>query len=422
MFVDHVQIHLKAGDGGNGCVSFRREKYVPFGGPNGGDGGRGGDVILVANPQINTLNYFQRHRRFRAGTGQNGRGKDQTGADGADCRIEVPLGTVVRHAATGHLLADLTQPGQEVCVLKGGRGGRGNARFATPTNQAPRYAENGEPGPEMLVELELKLIADVGLVGMPNAGKSTLLAASTRARPKIADYPFTTLEPMLGVVALEDDISFVMADIPGLIEGASQGKGLGHDFLRHIERCRVLIHLVDGTSENPLGDYKKINAELAAFGHGLANKPQLVAFNKMDLPQAQSRWPAFERALKRTGVTALALSATTRQGLRELLYCTAQILGESPPVELVEAIPVLRPQEQESFTVARECVGQETVWRVRGPQIEKLMAMSRFDSDEALQRLQRKLERLGVIAALREAGVQEGDTVFLGNFEMEWRE
>lgn len=422
MFVDHVQIHIKAGDGGNGCVSFRREKYVPFGGPNGGDGGRGGDVILVANPQINTLNYFQRHRHFRAGNGQNGRGKDQTGADGADCRIEVPLGTIVRNAETGQTLADLTRPGQEVCVLKGGRGGRGNARFATPTNQAPRYAENGEPGPELTIELELKLIADVGLVGMPNAGKSTLLAASTRARPKIADYPFTTLEPMLGVVALEDNVSFVMADIPGLIEGASQGRGLGHDFLRHIERCRVLIHLVDGTSENPLGDYDKINAELAAFGHGLADKPQLVAFNKMDVPQAQSRWPAFERALKRKGAPVLALSAVTRQGVREVLYRAAQMLSESPPVEPVRELPILRPQEQEPFTLSRERKGQETIWRVGGPQIEKLMAMSRLDSDEALQRLQRKLERLGVIAALHQAGVQEGDTVFLGNFEMEWRE
>ncbi len=421
MFLDQVQIHIQAGDGGNGCVSFRREKYVPFGGPNGGDGGRGGDVVFVVNPQMNTLNYFQRHRRFRAGAGGNGRGKDQTGADGADCRIEVPPGTIVRNAESGHILADLVRPDQQAHVLRGGRGGRGNARFATSTNQAPRFAENGEPGPAMRVELELKLIADVGLVGLPNAGKSTLLAATTRAHPKVADYPFTTLEPMLGVVALDQDTSFVMADIPGLIEGASTGKGLGHDFLRHIERCRVLVHLVDGSSENPLGDYAAINAELAAFDHGLAGKPQLVAFNKMDLPQAQSRWPAFEREMKKKGIPVLSLSAATQRGARELLYQAAQKLAELPPAELeIEEMPVLRPAEEAPFTVTRE--GEGAAWRVRGAQIDKLAAMSRYDSDEALQRLQRKLERLGVIDALKQAGVQEGDTVFLADYEMEWHE
>ncbi|MBN1889683.1 MAG: GTPase ObgE [Thermoflexales bacterium] len=422
MFVDQVQIRIKAGDGGDGCVSFRREKYVPFGGPNGGDGGRGGDVVFVATPTFNTLNYFRRHRHFKAQDGGNGRGKDQTGANGQDCRIELPLGTVVRDAGLGHILADLVHPGQEARVLRGGHGGRGNARFATSTNQAPRYAENGEPGPSRQVELELKLIADVGLVGLPNAGKSTLLAATTRARPKIADYPFTTLEPMLGVVEVDAasgrGTSFVMADIPGLIEGASTGRGLGHEFLRHIERCRVLIHLVDGASPDPLGSFQTINAELAAFGHGLASKPQIVAFNKMDMEEARDNWPAFSRALEEQGVPVLPLSAATQDGTRQLLYRAAQALAELPPAELAEDLPVLRLPDEEPFIISRE----DAAWRVSGTRVEKLVAMSRFDSDEALRRLQRKLEYMGIIEALKKAGVQEGDTVFLGDFEMEWFE
>jgi GTP-binding protein len=416
MFVDKVQIQIKAGDGGNGVVSFRREKYVPFGGPNGGDGGRGGDVIFVANPRLNTLNYFQRHRHFKARDGVNGRGQDQTGARGQDCRIEVPVGTLVHDVTHGHCLADLARPGQTLCALRGGRGGRGNARFASSTNQAPRYAENGEPGAECRVQLELKLIADVGLVGMPNAGKSTLLAATTRAQPKVADYPFTTLEPMLGVVALDDETSFVLADIPGLIEGASQGRGLGHDFLCHIERCRVLIHLVDGSDPDPLALYTTINAELAAFGHGLADKPQIVGFNKIDLAPAQARWPSFAAALEAQATPVLALSAATQTGTRELLYHAARLLTQLPAVELVvPETPVLRLDEA-PFRVTRE--GQ--VWHVRGAQVERLVAMSRFDSGEALQRLQRKLERMGVIQALTEAGVKEGDTVFLAEAELEW--
>jgi len=416
MFLDQATIHVKAGDGGNGCVSFRREKYVPFGGPNGGDGGRGGDVILVVDPKLNTLSFFQHKRRFAAERGKNGRGKDQTGADGADLRIPVPPGTVVRDADTGLLIADLTSSGQEICVARGGRGGRGNARFATPTNQAPRMAENGEPGESRTLQLELKLIADVGIIGVPNAGKSTLLASVSAARPKIADYPFTTLEPNLGVAALDDETTLVLADIPGLIEGASRGAGLGHEFLRHIERTRLLIHLLDGASLDPLADHEAINAELRAFGHGLAEKPQIVAFNKMDLPQARERWPAIQRALEQRGVEVMAISAATKDGVRELLYRAAQRLAALPPVELVEPVPVIRLVEDKPFTIERK----EDGWHVRGTRIEKLMAMSRLDSNEALQHLQRKLERLGVIEALASAGVQEGDTVFLGDYEMEW--
>ena len=418
MFLDQAKLQVKAGDGGNGCVAFRREKFVPFGGPSGGDGGRGGDVILVVDRKLNTLSAFHHKTRFEAQRGENGRGKDQTGASGEDLRIPVPPGTVVRDADTGLLIADLATPGQELRVARGGRSGRGNARFATPTNQAPRMAENGEPGEAKTLLLELKLIADVGIVGLPNAGKSTLLASVSAARPKIADYPFTTLEPYLGVVSLDDETTLVLADIPGLIEGASQGAGLGHEFLRHVERTRVLIHLLDGSRENPLADYETINAELRAFGRGLDAKPQMVGFNKMDLIEAQERWPQVKRELERRGVEALAISAVAQDGVRELLYRASQKLRELPPVELAEPVPVitLTDASREPFTIERRQDG----WHVSGARIEKLVAMSRFDSFEALQHVQRKLEWLGVIEALTSAGVQEGDTVFLSDYEMEW--
>src|SRR5512135_1129302 len=291
MFFDTAQIQVTAGDGGNGAVAFRREKYVPFGGPSGGDGGHGGSVILVVDPRLSTLSAFQHKTKFAARRGDNGRNKDQTGHSGADLRIPIPPGTVVRDADTGLLVADLTAPGAEVRVARGGRGGRGNARFATSTNQAPRMAENGEPGESRTLMLELKLIADVGIVGLPNAGKSTLLASVSAARPKIADYPFTTLEPYLGVATLDDETTLVLADIPGLIEGASRGAGLGHEFLRHIQRTRVLIHLLDGESADPVADYSQINSELALFDPRLAEKPQIVALNKIDQPAVQDRLP-----------------------------------------------------------------------------------------------------------------------------------
>src|SRR5512147_131725 len=272
MFFDTAQIQVAAGKGGDGAVAFRREKYVPFGGPSGGDGGHGGDVILFVDPKVNTLVYYRHHHQFEAGGGGNGRNKNMTGADGREVRIPVPPGTVVRDAKTHEVLGDLTLPKAELIVARGGTPGKGNARFATSTNQAPRMATNGLPGEQRLLDLELKLIADVGLVGLPNAGKSTLLAATTAAHPKIAPYPFTTLEPNLGVVDLDRETSFVIADIPGLIAGASLGRGLGHEFLRHIERTRILIHLLDGSQPNPIKDFETINAELAAFGHGLGSK------------------------------------------------------------------------------------------------------------------------------------------------------
>ncbi len=420
MFIDEATIYVKGGDGGNGCIAFLREKYVPFGGPAGGDGGRGGDVILYVDPHLNTLYHFTHQRHFRAERGQHGRGKNQHGASGADLRVPVPPGTIVRDAATGRILADLTEPGQEVVVARGGRGGRGNARFATPSNQAPRIAEKGEPGEERTLHLELKLLADVGLVGRPNAGKSTLLAAVTAARPKIAPYPFTTLHPYLGVVALDEQTTFVMADLPGLIEGASEGKGLGHDFLRHVERTRLLIHLLDGTSEDPVQDFRAINAELAAFGHGLDRKPQLVAFNKIDLPEARNRWPAVRDALRAQGYEVFPVSGLTREGVRELLWRAAQLLAQLPRAQPVaHEIPVFRLEDDErTFWVEREPDG----WRVRGKRVERLVAMTPLELDEAVQRLHRRLERMGVLDALREAGVRPGDIVRIGDAELVWEE
>jgi GTP-binding protein len=420
MFYDESNINVKAGDGGDGCVAFRREKYVPFGGPAGGDGGNGGDVLLYVDGHLNTLHRFSKKRHFKAKPGHHGRGKNQHGANGDDARIPVPPGTVVYDADTNDMVGDLTEPGQELIVAHGGRGGRGNARFATSTNQAPRIAEHGEPGQERNLHLELKVLADVGLVGMPNAGKSTLLAAVTAARPKIAPYPFTTLQPNLGVVILDAETEFVLADIPGLIEGASEGKGLGHDFLRHIERTRVLIHLLDGLSEDPLADSAAINGELTAFGHGLAEKPQLIVLNKMDEPSVRERWPEIERALRARGDKPMAVSALAREGTREVLQRAAEMLARLPEEAPLENLPVFRPGEQdETFTVERE---EEDVWRVRGARVERLAAMTVWNLDEAVYRFQRALDRMGITEALEQAGVEPGDTVRIGDSELLWEE
>jgi GTP-binding protein len=419
MFYDQAEIYVKAGDGGDGCVAFRREKYVPYGGPAGGDGGKGGDVLLVVDPHLNTLYSFSRRRHFRAKRGQHGRGKNQHGAAGDDICVAVPPGTVVHDADSGELLGDLAELGQELVVARGGRGGRGNARFATSTNQAPRIAEHGEPGDERDLRLELKLLADVGVVGLPNAGKSTLLAAVTAARPKVAPYPFTTLQPNLGVVVLDPETEFVLADIPGLIEGASEGKGLGHEFLRHVERTRVLVHLLDGLSADPLADFDVVNGELAAFGHGLAEKPQLVVLNKLDLPEVRERWPELKTALRARDHAAIAISALAQEGTRDLLYRVAQMLAELPEVVPARELPVFRPPEDEdAFTVEWEQEG----WRVRGIRVERMAARTVWNLDEAVRRFQRSLDRMGVTEALREAGVQPGDTVFIGDRELVWEE
>jgi len=418
MFFDEARIYVQAGAGGSGVVSFRREKYVPLGGPNGGKGGRGGDVYLEVSPHMNTLIEFKDHVHWRAERGRHGEGKDKTGAAGADLIISVPAGTVVYDDASGELVADLIAPGQRVLVARGGRGGRGNASFVSPTNQAPRIAENGEPGQARWLRLELKLIADVGIVGIPNAGKSTLLSVISAARPKIADYPFTTLQPNLGVV-VQDNRSFVVADIPGLIEGAHAGAGLGHQFLRHIERTRALIHLVNGLSADPLGDFYSINEELSLFSEKLARKPQIIALNKIDVPEVRQKWPALQAAWQKAGYEALAISAATGEGVPALLRAVQRRLDETPvetPAEAPEAVFRLEGDEKD-FTIERE----GAAWRVRGVAIERAVAMMRWDLDEATGRFQRILGALGITAALQDAGIQYGDIVRIGDMELEWQ-
>jgi len=417
MFFDEAKIYVKGGQGGNGCVSFRREKFEPLGGPNGGNGGRGASVCLVADPNINTLIEFKKRSHFKAERGEHGRGKSQYGKSGKDWVIPVPLGTVVRDFETGQLIADLAYPGQTAVVAQGGRGGRGNEMFKSSTNQAPRIAERGEPGDERWITLELKLIADVGLVGIPNAGKSTFLASVSAARPKIADYPFTTLEPNLGVVTV-DDGSFVLADIPGLIEGAHQGSGLGHKFLRHIERNRVLIHVLDGLSANPVLDYDQIRQELALFDQKLSEKSEIVVLNKIDLPDVQARLSEWQTTFSLRGLELLAMSAATGQGTKAVLRKVAGLL-KSLPVEHspTEGMAVFEgPGPEDHFKISRK----GDAWHVSGPRIERLVAMTNFDYGEAIERFQRILEGMGVLKELREMGVQTGDTVVIGGFEMEW--
>ncbi len=421
MFIDEIQIHVQSGRGGAGIVHFRREKFVPFGGPDGGDGGRGGDVIFVVEPTLNTLSTFRRQHYHKAQNGAKGGGSNQTGKSGEDLVIPVPPGTLVYDDDTGDLLGDLTAGGQRLTVCQGGRGGRGNARFATSTNKAPRIAEKGEPFEERNLRLELKLIADVGLVGVPNAGKSTLLASVTNAKPKIAAYPFTTLQPNLGVAVLDLDTNLILADIPGLIEGAHQGVGLGHEFLRHIQRTRVLVHLLDGTAIDPLLDFAQINTELALFDPDLAEKPQIVAFNKMDLPEVREQWPHIQAEIQARGHEIFSISAVTGDGVRQVLYRARQLLDELPPmVDLTpDELPVYRPEsDPRAFEIERIPQG----YRVTGESIERAAAMTYWEYDQSVRRFQRILSTLGIEDALRKQGAQPGDTVFVGEFELEWSE
>ncbi len=420
MFIDQAEIEVKSGRGGDGMVHFRREKYVPRGGPDGGDGGRGGDVVLEVKPTLNTLAAFRHVFRYVAEDGQNGGSQNRTGRSAETLVIPVPPGTVVYDAGTGELLGDLTEPGQRLVVCKGGRGGRGNTHFKSSTNQVPRTAERGEPGEEKRLRLELKLIADIGIVGVPNAGKSTLLSVLTNARPKIADYPFTTLEPNLGVAEVDDETTVVLADIPGLIEGASHGAGLGFDFLRHIQRTRVLIHLLDGLSPDPLADYAQINAEMALFDPSLARKPQIVAVNKADQAEVQERWKTLKAKFKKQKVDVRLVSALARTGVRDLLRDAARLLAETPPPQpLGEQLPVYRPEEDpRQFEILREAAG----WRIRSRAIERAAEMTPWDQPGAVRRFQKLMERLGVDDALREAGAQEGDTVYIGEYELEYQE
>lgn len=422
---DEATINVKAGAGGDGVVAFRREKYVPRGGPSGGSGGRGGDVLLQVDRRLNTLLPFRRKKHFQGERGAHGSGKDQNGRHGKSSIIRVPPGTVVRDADTNELIADLVVPGAEIVVAIGGRGGRGNAAFASSTNRAPHFSEKGEPGQERRLRLELKLIGDVGIIGKPNAGKSTFLASISAARPKIADYPFTTLIPNLGVAEIDDE-TLVMADIPGLIEGAHEGAGLGDRFLKHIERTRLLIHLLDGSATDPLQDWKSVNEELAEFDPPLSDKPQLVGFNKMDLPEAQRNFPRVHSKLEKEGVELFPLSAASGEGVRELLRRARERLAEldTEPKQMAstDEMPVFRAAPDENdFVIEREgTLDGAQVFRVRGTKVERVAAMTHWDQDEGVARTHRVLQALGVNDALREAGVRDGDFVRIANHELEW--
>ncbi len=403
-------------------VSFRREKYVPRGGPDGGDGGRGGSVVLVADGELTTLAPFRRRRRYQAERGRHGEGGKRHGRSGADLVIQVPAGTIVRRVGsdgTEEVVADLAVVGQRAVVARGGKGGRGNGRFATSTRQAPRIAERGQRGQEACLVLDLKLLSDVGIVGLPNAGKSTLLRGVSAARPKVADYPFTTLEPVLGVVEVGYD-SFVLADLPGIIEGAHEGAGLGHQFLRHVERTRVLVHLLDGSRPDPAGDLDALNRELASYSVDLGRKEQQVVVNKRDLPEVEGRMVDLDASLRALGHDPLFISAATGQRVRELLQRLLEILSRlevSAPVQ--PDVPVLRPQGRgPRFTVTKR--GETFVVEGEGP--VSLVEMMGLESEESRVEVRRRLTRMGVVSGLRRAGVRPGDRVQFGDVEMEWVE
>jgi GTP-binding protein len=418
-----VKIWVRAGDGGNGAATFRQEAHVPRGGPDGGDGGRGGSVEVRVDAGQTTLRDFRYRHHFKATPGGRGSRARRHGKAGGDLVLEVPPGTAVFDDATGELLADLVATGQTAMIARGGRGGLGNTHFKTSTHQAPMHAQNGEPGEERWLRLELRLIADIGLVGLPNAGKSTLLAALTAATPKIADYPFTTLEPNLGVMDLgdEEDRRPTIADVPGLIEGASEGAGLGHAFLRHIERTRVLIHVVDGAARDVAWDYGVIRDELEAHDPALLEKPIVVAFNKIDLPAAVDAWPGFKRARERDGRPVVAIAAATGAGIDELRTAVAGLLpsgDEQAELPAPTGVVVHRIEgAPEAFSVELDGDG---AFRLRGRRIELLAAQTNFGIDESADRFQRELQRTGIDAELRRAGIAPGDVVRIGPIELEW--
>ena len=419
MFIDEAKIFVASGKGGDGAVHFRREKYVPRGGPDGGDGGRGGDVVLRVKHTMNTLHSFQYNQKFLASPGGNGAKQKMTGRSAPTLYIDVPPGTLVYDEESGELLGDLVERDQELLVCKGGRGGRGNVHFVSSRHQVPKVGEKGEPGEEKNLRLELKLIADVGIVGVPNAGKSSFLAAVTNATPKIADYPFTTLQPNLGVVNLDLENSLVLADIPGLIEGAHQGAGLGDSFLRHIQRTKVLIHLLDGLSEDPIADFSQINSEMALFDPGLAQKAQLVVFNKMDIPEVKEKWPEVKKILKEKGYEPMAISAMIRQDLQPVLWKALELVSIAPEPEVSEQIPVYRPEEDPNeFHIEIESGG----FRVIGKAIERAAKMTYWEHEGSLRRFQRLMETLGVEEELRNMGIEEGQSVFIGDYELEWQD
>ncbi|MBM4762425.1 GTPase ObgE [Bacillus sp. B15-48] len=430
MFVDQVKVYVKGGDGGNGMVAFRREKYVPNGGPAGGDGGKGADVVFQVEEGLRTLMDFRYQRHFKAPRGEHGMSKNQHGKNAKDMVVKVPPGTVVTDAESGEVIADLTEHGQRAVIARGGRGGRGNSRFATPANPAPELSENGEPGHERDVVLELKLLADVGLVGFPSVGKSTLLSVVSAARPKIAEYHFTTIVPNLGMVETEDGRSFVMADLPGLIEGAHSGVGLGHQFLRHIERTRVIIHVIDMAAvegRDPFQDYLIINKELEEYNLRLTERPQIIVANKMDMPDAAENLQNFKEKLT-DDHTIFPISAFTREGLRELLFAIADKLEQTPEFPLLEEVEenteinrviYKHEEDKDKFTITRDSDG---TFVIAGATIEKMFKMTNFASEESTRKFARQMRGMGIDDALRERGAKDGDTVRILKYEFEFVE
>ncbi|MBN8250552.1 GTPase ObgE [Priestia flexa] len=426
MFVDQVKVYVKGGDGGNGMVAFRREKYVPKGGPAGGDGGHGADVIFEVEEGLRTLMDFRYKRHFKADRGEHGMSKGQHGRNSEAMVVKVPPGTVVVDAETKETIADLVEHGQRAVIAKGGRGGRGNTRFATPANPAPELSENGEPGQERDVILELKVLADVGLVGFPSVGKSTLLSVTSAAKPKIAEYHFTTLAPNLGVVETGDNRSFVMADLPGLIEGAHEGVGLGHQFLRHIERTRVIVHVVDMSGlegRDPYEDYLTINEELRQYNLRLTERPQVVVANKMDIPEAAENLARFKEKIG-DEVKVFPISAATRDGIRELLFTVADLVDTTPefPMHEEEDLSTHRvlykhEKKEVEFQITRDSDGS---FVLDGEKVEKLFKMTDFSRDESVRRFARQLRGMGIDEALRERGAKDGDIVKLFEYEFEF--
>ncbi|PNT93861.1 GTPase ObgE [Clostridium thermosuccinogenes] len=422
MFIDSARIYVEAGNGGNGAVSFHREKYIAAGGPDGGDGGKGGDVIFVADEGVRTLVDFRYKRKYKAESGQNGGSSNCTGRNGSDLIIKVPAGTIIKDEETGRILADLVKPGQKAVIAKGGRGGKGNQHFATSTRQVPNFAKAGDAGESRWIILELKLLADVGLIGYPNVGKSTILSMVTAARPKIANYHFTTLNPNLGVVSLGEGNSFVMADIPGLIEGAHEGVGLGINFLKHVERTKLLLHVIDIAAvegRDPVQDFEVINGELKEYNPALAEKPQIIALNKSDITGAEENAKRFMEIIGGRGYKIFTISAATNKGLDELMRYIYEVLKDLPDVILTEDTDdeiVYTAKEEKPFEIRKE----GDVYIVEGNWVRKLVGSTNFDNYESLQYFQRAIKRKGIVDELEKMGISEGDTVKMYDLEFDY--
>ena len=424
MFKDYTKIIIKSGDGGNGAATFRREKYVAAGGPDGGDGGNGGNIYFQVDKDKNTLIDFRYNKKFKAKNGENGSGNHCNGKYGEDLYIKVPIGTVVKDVKTGKVVVDLSKPNQKELILKGGRGGRGNSHFATATRQAPRFSEDGEKGEEKELILELKLLADVGLLGFPNVGKSTFLSTVTEARPKIANYHFTTLEPNLGVVKMKNGDGFVIADIPGIIEGASEGVGLGIQFLRHVERTRLLLHFLDVSGQegrNPVEDFYAINEELKKYSEKLSTRKQIIVANKIDVIQDEKLLEEVEKLAKKEGLELYKISGATKQGVQELIDHVSEVLKTLPKEDLIEIedkIVYTLEDEKQQWEIKK----QDEVFIVTGKAVERLMGRINIEDNESMYYLQKSLRNMGIEEQLKEMGICEGDTVIIAGWEMEWYE